>query len=80
MSKHEYSPIPAVIDNQKVLEHFGWTVECRSPYEIRHTDGSRATLNAAKIVELTVVKEFIDSLAATNLSDFRNGEYQGVED
>lgn len=34
------------------LEKRGWTVECQSPLEIRHEDGSFATLNAAKIVLL----------------------------
>jgi hypothetical protein len=34
----------------KFLEEWGWIVECESPLEIRHEDGSFATLNAAKIV------------------------------
>jgi len=29
------------------LKENGWTVECKSPLEIRHEDGSFATLNAA---------------------------------
>lgn len=36
--------------NEKLLESQGWTVECHSPLEIRHQDGSFATLNAARIV------------------------------
>lgn len=38
------------------LEIRGWTVECCSPFEIRHEDGSFATQNAAKIV-LTWLQE-----------------------
>lgn len=34
----------------ELLEANGWEVECLSPFEIRHEDGSFATLNAAKIV------------------------------
>ncbi|MBK6616193.1 hypothetical protein [Ottowia sp.] len=33
-----------------LLEQAGWTIECQSPLEIRHTDGSFATLNAARAV------------------------------
>jgi len=36
----------------KILEQHGWTVECESPLEIRHTDGSFATMKAAHIVVL----------------------------
>ena len=34
----------------ELLEKYGWEVECESPLEIRHSDGSFATLNAAKYV------------------------------
>lgn len=34
----------------EILEKSGWIVECQSPFEIRHEDGSFATLNAAEIV------------------------------
>jgi hypothetical protein len=33
-----------------LLEESGWVIECESPFEIRHQDGSFATLNAAQIV------------------------------
>ncbi len=33
-----------------LLEKDGWTVECESPLEIRHEDGSFATLGAANIL------------------------------
>lgn len=34
----------------KLLEKLGWTVECESPFEIRHEDGSFATGQAAHVV------------------------------
>ena len=33
-----------------ILENAGWMVECESPFEIRHNDGSFATKQAADIV------------------------------
>lgn len=35
---------------QQIVEANGWTVECESPLEIRHEDGSFATGQAARIV------------------------------
>ena len=35
---------------QQLLEEDGWTVECESPLEIRHDDGSFASGNAALIL------------------------------
>lgn len=34
----------------ELLEKYGWVIECESPFEIRHEDGSFATENAARIV------------------------------
>lgn len=40
--------------NNEIIEYIltqnDWTIECWSPFEIRHEDSSFATLNAAKIV------------------------------
>ena len=47
------------------LKKHGWTVECESPFEIRHTDGSFATGQAAKAV--------LDGLMAE--SDFRDASW-----
>ena len=44
-------------ENEYILEENGWVVECHSPLEIRHKDGSFATLNAAKIVIETILHE-----------------------
>lgn len=32
---------------EKILTENGWTVECESPFEIRHENGSFATMSAA---------------------------------
>ena len=44
---------------EQVLAHYGWTIESNSPYEIRHTDGSLATLQAATIVEIALCDDAI---------------------
>ena len=36
-----------------IFEKNGWVVECESPFEIRHADGSFASGYAAKIIELS---------------------------
>jgi hypothetical protein len=36
--------------NEEILTTEGWEVECELPFEIRHTDGSFATGQAADIV------------------------------
>ena len=36
--------------DEKMLGLNGWTVECYSPFEIRHEDGSFATGQAAHMV------------------------------
>lgn len=41
----------------KLLEARGWVVECESPFEIRHEDGSFATGQAAHMV-LEGLREF----------------------
>jgi hypothetical protein len=35
----------------EVFKRHGWTIECESPYELRHVDGSFASGQAAYIVE-----------------------------
>lgn len=37
-------------NTQHMLEEAGWSVECISPLELRHADGSFASLNAAEMV------------------------------
>jgi hypothetical protein len=41
--------------DEAFLESLGWTVECHSPFEIRHQDGSFATMQAAQMT-LMVLK------------------------
>lgn len=38
------------ITDKQLLEAYDWIVECESPFEIRHEDGSFATGSAASIV------------------------------
>jgi len=33
--------------NEDLLKENGWIIECESPFEIRHKDGSFASMNAA---------------------------------
>ena len=35
---------------EELLEENGWSIECQSPFEIRHVDGSFASGNAARRV------------------------------
>lgn len=46
--------------NKKLLEHFGWTIECESPLEISHEDGSFASGQAADMVAHCVENEWYD--------------------
>jgi hypothetical protein len=43
------------MSDKEIFEEEGWTIECESPFEIRHIDGSFATLNAANIVYIEIV-------------------------
>lgn len=43
-----------------MLKSAGWTVECLSPLEIRHTDGSFATKQAALIVVADVQQQILE--------------------
>jgi len=52
-------------NDEKLLIHHGWTIECQSPFEIRHEDGSFATGQAADCVlsslrEESVVMKFTE--------------------
>lgn len=47
-------------NREEILNSYGWEVECYSPLEIRHEDGSFATLNAAKIVINSIISEVMD--------------------
>ena len=41
-------------DWRQALDDAGWTVECESPFEVRHEDGSFASGSAARYVVKTV--------------------------
>lgn len=53
--------------DKELLKQNGWTVECESPLEIRHENGSFASQNAAEIVIFSLKLE--DILAG--VTDFR---------
>lgn len=38
------------MSNKDLLKENGWEIECESPFEIRHEDGSFASMNAAYII------------------------------
>jgi flagellar basal body rod protein FlgG len=52
-------------EEEQLLEENGWTVECESPLEIRHKDGSFATGQAASIVLSYLQSEGEDSAVET---------------
>lgn len=51
---------PDPISDEEILEKFGWEMECESPFEIRHKDGSFATQQAAEIVLLAAKDGWLD--------------------
>ena len=74
----------------KLLERNGWIIECESPFEIRHEDGSFATMFAAVTVleelqrEDNEANKTIKSLEELNniqltqlsLAEFNSNEYR----
>jgi len=38
------------MSDEEILAHAGWEIECENPFEIRHEDGSFATLHAAQFI------------------------------
>ena len=47
-------------EDEKLFEKHGWTVECISPFEVRHEDGSFATGQAADILLLALKEGWCD--------------------
>lgn len=45
--------------DESLLAGHGWTIECNSPFEIRHEDGSFATLQAADCVLASIREESV---------------------
>jgi predicted DNA-binding transcriptional regulator YafY len=43
---------------KQILERFGWTIDCQSPFEISHKDGSFASGQAAHLVLAECKSEF----------------------
>jgi len=44
---------------EEILKKYGWTIDCKSPYEISNEDGSFASGQAAHYVTNAVMEEFI---------------------
>lgn len=43
--------------DKELLEKYGWIVECESPFEVRHTDGSFASMQGAECVLDSCISE-----------------------
>lgn len=46
--------------DKELLEKHGWIVECQSPFEIRHSDGSFATGQAAEYLVMALREGWAD--------------------
>lgn len=46
------------MSDEEILKEMGWTIECQSPFEIRHEDGSFASGQAAQYCLDNIKKEF----------------------
>ena len=53
--------------DKKLLKAEGWEVECESPFEIRHKDGSFASGQAAQMV-LSVLQEEIQTMTFNDMA------------
>ena len=51
-----------MLENEELLTKYGWTEECSSPFEIRHTDGSFATGSAAWTVLYALREEELNEI------------------
>lgn len=47
---------------EKALEYYGWTIECQSPFELRHEDGSFASGQAANYLVDSLIEEYKDEV------------------
>lgn len=60
-----------ISDKATLLQVAGWTIECESPLEIRHQDGSFATGQAAKMVISSLEEEPLTKVTASVACDGR---------
>lgn len=47
------------LTDEAIFKHYGWEVECQSPFEIKHEDGSSASGQAAWLIKNFLEEEFI---------------------
>lgn len=48
------------LKEEEILEKYGWSIDCESPYELSHEDGSFASGAAAHYVKNAILEEFIN--------------------
>ena len=48
-----------LITDEAILEYYGWSVDCESPYEISNIDGSSATGQAVSCVLNSIRQNYI---------------------
>lgn len=56
----------------QILGMHGWTIQCESPFEVRHADGSFAIGQAASMVAFCVIDGWYDEdeeIAASEQTD-----------
>lgn len=46
------------LSDRDILENYGWVIECESPYEVRHEDGSFASGQAVSYLIDSLKEEF----------------------
>ncbi len=56
------------VDNDVVLKKFGWSIDCQSPFDISHIDGSYATGQGAYII-LEALKEQFNLIQNHNFNE-----------
>lgn len=64
--------------DRKILADNGWIIECESPFEIRHKDGSIATGQAAYIVLASLYGDLQEALEEKAKCPDCNGRGKGI--
>lgn len=61
-----------MLSEKDVIEAMGWSIDCQSPLEISHKDGSIATMQAATMVIYSLVEEYKLEMDEKIISDFND--------
>lgn len=51
---------------EEILKYFGWTIECVSPYELKHPDGSFASGDAARRLVESLTNQWVEEHGLMN--------------